>query len=111
MLFPCSFATDVSEFVCYVFRIHSTKVLGPGSFYEVQKLLPLLTASSPDHPSFHVVAPSLPGYGFSEAPRKQGFGINQYAQVCPLSTFAFNLSFLCLGCPQVDAIIGIRRVW
>ncbi|KAG2356320.1 Alpha/Beta hydrolase protein [Suillus spraguei] len=40
-----------------------------------------LTASAPEHPSFHVVALSLPGYGFSEAPRKQGFGINQYAEV------------------------------
>ncbi|KIJ65505.1 hypothetical protein HYDPIDRAFT_110600 [Hydnomerulius pinastri MD-312] len=53
----------------------------PGSFYEVRKLLPLLTASSPEHPSFHVVALSLPGYGFSEAPRKQGFAGAQYAEV------------------------------
>jgi pimeloyl-ACP methyl ester carboxylesterase len=53
----------------------------PGSFYEVRKLLPLLTAASPEHPSFHVVALSLPGYGFSEAPRKQGFAGAQYAEV------------------------------
>ncbi|KAG2065320.1 alpha/beta-hydrolase [Suillus decipiens] len=53
----------------------------PGSFWEVTKILPLLTASAPEHPSFHVVALSLPGYGFSEAPRKQGFGLNQYAEV------------------------------
>ncbi|KAI9464699.1 Alpha/Beta hydrolase protein [Boletus coccyginus] len=53
----------------------------PGSFYEVRKLLPLLTDSSPDHPNFHVVALSLPGYGFSEAPRKQGFAGKQYAEV------------------------------
>ncbi|TBU39120.1 epoxide hydrolase [Dichomitus squalens] len=53
----------------------------PGSFLEVLKLLPLLTASSPDHPSFHVVAPSLPGFAFSEAPRKPGFSGYQYAEV------------------------------
>jgi len=53
----------------------------PGSFYEVRKLLPLLTASSPEHPSFHVVALSLPGFGFSEAPRKQGFSQKQFAEV------------------------------
>jgi pimeloyl-ACP methyl ester carboxylesterase len=53
----------------------------PGSFLEVRKILPLLTASPPEHPSFHVIALSLPGFGFSEAPRKQGFGINQYAEV------------------------------
>ncbi|KAF9233468.1 Alpha/Beta hydrolase protein [Melanogaster broomeanus] len=53
----------------------------PGSFYEVRKLLPLLTATSLKNPSFHVVALSLPGYGFSEAPRKQGFKGAQYAEV------------------------------
>ncbi len=44
-------------------------------------MLPLLTASSPEHPSFHVVALSLPGYGFSEAPKKPGFKGPQYAEV------------------------------
>ncbi|EGO03311.1 hypothetical protein SERLA73DRAFT_174750 [Serpula lacrymans var. lacrymans S7.3] len=53
----------------------------PGSFLEIRKILPLLTKASPDHPSFHVVALSLPGYGFSEAPRKQGFSGRQYAEV------------------------------
>jgi hypothetical protein len=48
---------------------------------EVKKILPLLTASSTDHPSFHVVAMSLPGYGFSEAPKKKGFRAAQYAEV------------------------------
>ncbi|KAF9017015.1 alpha/beta-hydrolase [Hymenopellis radicata] len=53
----------------------------PGSFLEVRKILPLLTAVSPEHPSFHVVAMSLPGYGFSQAPSKKGFRIAQYAEV------------------------------
>jgi Epoxide hydrolase N terminus len=38
----------------------------PGSFIEVLKLLPLLTKGNSDAPCFHVVAPSLPNYGFSE---------------------------------------------
>ncbi|KAG1848728.1 Alpha/Beta hydrolase protein [Suillus subalutaceus] len=58
----------------------------PGSFFEVIKILPLLTASTAEHPSFHVVALSLPGFSFSEAPHKQGFahklmvalGYNEY---------------------------------
>jgi pimeloyl-ACP methyl ester carboxylesterase len=54
----------------------------PGSFLEAQKIIPLLTATSPEHPSFHVIAISLPGYTFSEAPRKKGFGLSQYAEVC-----------------------------
>lgn len=52
--------------------------VGPGSFLEVRKVLPLLTQGSP---SFHVVALSLPGFGFSEAPRRRGFGLPQYAEV------------------------------
>ena len=44
-------------------------------------MLPLLTAASPDHPSFHVVAPSLPNFGFSEAPKKPGFDGPKYAEV------------------------------
>jgi Epoxide hydrolase N terminus len=54
---------------------------GPGSFYEVRKILPLLTQGSTDEVSFHVVAISLPGYGFSDGPKKKGFAIDQYAEV------------------------------
>ncbi|OCH86440.1 alpha/beta-hydrolase [Obba rivulosa] len=53
----------------------------PGHFMEAQKIIPLLTSASPDHPSFHVVAVSLPNFGFSEAPKKKGFSLEQYAEV------------------------------
>uniref|UniRef100_A0A8H7XQQ2 Epoxide hydrolase N-terminal domain-containing protein n=1 Tax=Psilocybe cubensis TaxID=181762 RepID=A0A8H7XQQ2_PSICU len=53
----------------------------PGSVVEVRKILPLLIKGGPDQPSFHVVALSLPGFGFSEAPRKRGFAFDQYAEV------------------------------
>ncbi|KAJ7683466.1 Alpha/Beta hydrolase protein [Mycena rosella] len=53
----------------------------PGSFIEARKITPLLTEVHPNHPSFHVVALSLPGYGFSEAPRKKGFRLAQYAEI------------------------------
>ncbi|OSD05004.1 alpha/beta-hydrolase [Trametes coccinea BRFM310] len=53
----------------------------PGHFLEVRKMLPLLTARSPEHPSFHVVALSLPGFGFSEAPKMPGFAGRYYAEV------------------------------
>ena len=68
---------------CIVYVVDNMASLyqGPGYFLEVQKILPLLVASAPDHPSFHVVAFSLPGYGFSEAPKKKGFAIPQYAEV------------------------------
>ena len=56
--------------------------LGPGSFIEVLKILPLLTKASSDGPSFHVVAPSLPNYGFSQGVAKRGFALAQYAETC-----------------------------
>jgi len=40
----------------------------PGSVVEFLDVIPLLTASG-----FHVVAPSLPGYAFSEPPRTRGW--------------------------------------
>lgn len=59
----------------------------PGSFLEVVKILPLLTRppAAGDHrgqPSFHVVAPSLPNFGFSGRVTKAGFGPPQHAEVC-----------------------------
>ncbi|KZZ93279.1 Epoxide hydrolase [Moelleriella libera RCEF 2490] len=53
----------------------------PGHFLEVAKILPLLTENTKG-PSFHVVAPSLPNFGFSDGVKQRGFSIPQYAQVC-----------------------------
>lgn len=55
---------------------------GPGSFIEVLKVLPLLTRRDGNHPAFHVVAPSLPNYGFSQGVSKRGFAVAQYAETC-----------------------------
>ena len=54
---------------------------GPGSFIEVKKLLPLLSGKD-GSPAFHVVAPSLPNFGFSDGVTKQGFCLPQYAEAC-----------------------------
>lgn len=44
-------------------------------------MLPLLTEpTDPSHPAFHVVVPSLPNFGFSEAVQKPDFGLVQYAE-------------------------------
>ncbi|KAJ5721846.1 uncharacterized protein N7483_009780 [Penicillium malachiteum] len=51
----------------------------PGSFIEVKKLLPMLQ-SADDKPAFHVVAPSLPNFGFSSGVTERGFGWAQYAE-------------------------------
>ncbi|XP_060115441.1 epoxide hydrolase 1 [Heteronotia binoei] len=49
----------------------------PGSVYEFYKIIPLLTNPAThglsDEPVFEVICPSIPGYGFSEAPHKKDF--------------------------------------
>ena len=54
---------------------------GPGSFMEVKKLLPLLKGGA-NSPAFHIVAPSLPNFGFSSGINKKGFGVLKYGETC-----------------------------
>lgn len=55
----------------------------PGSFVEMERLIPLLAdpgAQGGDPAdAFHVIVPSLPGYGFSPAPTKSGVGSREIA--------------------------------
>jgi pimeloyl-ACP methyl ester carboxylesterase len=50
----------------------------PGSVVEFHKVIEPLT-SSPN--AFHVVAPSLPGFGFSGKPTEPGWGVDKIADV------------------------------
>ncbi|WP_214472669.1 epoxide hydrolase family protein [Mesorhizobium sp. dw_380] len=57
----------------------------PGSFIEMEKIIPLLTdpgtfGADPDD-AFHLIVPSLPGYGFSQAPDRQGFSSSRIAEL------------------------------
>lgn len=57
----------------------------PGSFVQMLRIIPLLTRppanSSDDAVSFHVVAASLPGYGFSDRPAEPGMSVARMASV------------------------------
>ncbi|KAJ7512349.1 Alpha/Beta hydrolase protein [Mycena galericulata] len=53
----------------------------PGSFLEARKLAPLLAQGTGDFPAFHLVALSIPGFGFSQGPGTKGFDLDQYAEV------------------------------
>ena len=57
----------------------------PGSIVEFLDFIPLLTDPAAhggdERDSFDVVAPSLPGYGFSEKPEAPGMGVNGMADV------------------------------
>jgi epoxide hydrolase len=54
----------------------------PGSIVEFQKVIePLVNpASGRAEDAFHVVCPSLPGYGFSGKPARTGWGVDKIAQ-------------------------------
>ena len=57
----------------------------PGSFVEMEKIIPLLSdpAAHGGDPvdAFHLVVPSLPGYGFSQAPDRPGFDSSRVAEL------------------------------
>ena len=57
----------------------------PGSIVEFLDFIPLLTDPAAhggdERDSFDVVAPSMPGYGFSEKPEVPGMGVNGMADV------------------------------
>ena len=76
-------------------------------------MLPLLIAASPDHPSFHVVAPSLPGYAWSEGVRKKGFRAEHYAEVCVISLAYITDGFSPLprsALQQTDGLAGLHGI-
>jgi len=87
----------------------------PGSFYEFYGIIPLLTEpASPDDIAFEVICPSIPGYGFSEAPHKKGKMANNPTQqifvskTCKLVCFPYNSIFydhnvFCTGFDSVCA--------
>jgi len=57
----------------------------PGSVREFLEVIPLLSdpvahGGSADE-AFHLIIPSLPGYGFSSAPREAGFGVERIARL------------------------------
>jgi pimeloyl-ACP methyl ester carboxylesterase len=51
----------------------------PGSVVEFAEVIAPLTDSAGDSPAFHVVCPSLPGYGFSDRPARAGWGVERVA--------------------------------
>lgn len=51
----------------------------PGSYLEVTKMLASLKESN-NGVAFHIVAPSLPNFAWSEGPKKTGFNLAKYAE-------------------------------
>ncbi|KAF4457700.1 alpha beta-hydrolase [Fusarium albosuccineum] len=60
---------------------HFTTTVKAGTFHEVAGIIDLLTNPPNDTlPAFHVVAPDLPGFGFSPAPSHAGLGSREMGQ-------------------------------
>jgi pimeloyl-ACP methyl ester carboxylesterase len=53
----------------------------PDGFVRYLKIIPLLTRADEQGVSFDVIAPSNPGYGFSDIPRKSGMNTKKIAQL------------------------------
>ncbi len=57
----------------------------PGSVYEFHKIIPMLTEperfGGKAEDAFHVIVPSLPGFGFSSAPKERGWTSQRMAEV------------------------------
>lgn len=51
----------------------------PGSIVEFLDVIEPLTSPPPGQPAFHVICPSLPGYGFSDRPTKTGWTLEAMA--------------------------------
>ncbi len=62
----------------------------PGSILEFLDVVPKLTEPGAASPAFHVVIPSLPGFGFSSKPRERGWGVERIAD-------AWNILMRALG--------------
>ena len=65
---------------CFNLLLLTKRFKGPGSFIEVSKLLGLLKGDT-NNPAFHIVAPSLLNYGFSESVKKR-LSLAGYAEAC-----------------------------
>ncbi|KAI8390282.1 Alpha/Beta hydrolase protein [Blakeslea trispora] len=63
----------------------------PSTFYMYHKMIDYLRDGHNGKQSFHVIVPSLPGFGFSDAPKEKGCGIRKMASM--LNKLMVNLGY------------------
>src|SRR5215212_9002796 len=85
------YLTDIDGLTLHYFHLPSTSPSAvplilthgwPGSFFEFEQAIERLAAASTSSngDDFHLVVPSLPGYGFSSKPSSTGWGVHQIAR-------------------------------
>ncbi|KAI8136722.1 Alpha/Beta hydrolase protein [Fennellomyces sp. T-0311] len=64
----------------------------PSNFYEFHKIIEPLRDGVHSGQPFHVVVPSIPGYGFSEAPKLPGHGVQKNGEILSelMGTLGYN---------------------
>ena len=78
-----------------------------GSVIEFSKVIPMLTTPRPDSDFvFEVIAPSIPGYGWSSPAHKKGLNIPQVNKILNQYFFGFELHIMSFPC-QVGRIFKI----
>jgi len=86
----------------------------PGSVVECLEILDGMTAPpSPDMPAFHVIVPSMPGFGFSDKPTAPGWGVERIADAWAqlMGRLGYN-RFLAQGGDwggAVTSMLGVRH--
>ncbi|KAG1398767.1 hypothetical protein G6F58_011254 [Rhizopus delemar] len=63
----------------------------PSTFYEFHKIIDPLRDGAGNNQAFHVIVPSLPGFGFSQAPKIKGYGIVKIASM--INALMINLGY------------------
>ncbi|KAI9319743.1 Alpha/Beta hydrolase protein [Dichotomocladium elegans] len=78
----------------------------PSSFYEFHQVIEPLRDGELGGQAFHVVVPSLPGFGFSEPAMQAGFGVVKYAALLNDLMIGLGYSNYVLHGGDWGAIIG-----
>jgi pimeloyl-ACP methyl ester carboxylesterase len=83
----------------------------PGSFVEFQKIIGPLTDPTAHggkaEDAFHVVCPSLPGFGFSSKPREPGYSVNRMSEL--IAKLMARLGYTRYGAQGGDWGAGVAR--
>jgi microsomal epoxide hydrolase len=88
----------------------------PGSFYEFYRILPLLTDPKANGApkaelAFEVIAPSIPGYGFSDPPKKKGFDVIAASRVFAKLMKRLKIQrYICQGGDWGSAITTVHAI-
>jgi pimeloyl-ACP methyl ester carboxylesterase len=64
----------------------------------------------PQDKAFHVVAPDLPGYGFSAASSEPGFGRAKYAAACVALMHELSYERFAIYSTDLGLVVGLTMV-